>query len=157
MSHKFINLFFIMASGAKLSAMVPQCLGHGAMPCRPWCRIVLAMVPCLVAMVPQFCDLSAMFTGHGARVFFWPGVMFYRPWCHSVLPKCHTLSAMVPQCFFFGHRARPWCRIVWAMVPCVAAMVPQCSSLSSMFAGHGATVFLARCHVFIGHGATIFC
>ena len=82
-----------MASGAKLSAMVPQCFGHGAMLCRPWCHIVLAMVPCLVAMVPQFCDLSAMFTDHGARVF---------------LARCHVLSAVVPQClakvpYFIGH------------------------------------------------------
>ena len=28
-------------------------------------------------------------------------------------------------------------------------MVPQCSCLSSMFASHGATVWLARCHVLL--------
>ena len=58
--------------------------GHGAiLCCWPWCHIVLAMVPCFVAMVPQFADLSVMFTDHGAAVFW---------------ARCHVLLAMVPQC-----------------------------------------------------------
>ena len=117
MSHKFINLCFIMASGAKLSAMVPQCLGHGAMPCRPWCRIVLAMVPCLVAMVPQFCDLSAMFTGHGARVFFGQVSCFIG---HGATVSCQSAILY-----------RPWCRSVFSLV---------------IGPGHGAALFGPWCH-----------